>query len=103
MLPVLFDKSGVVKIGCNIHDWMSAIIFVVPTPYFALSDETGHFALQKVPSGTYTLVAWHELSQIKVEETARQIQVSEQPAEVVFTLPLSERRPAPASRKGGNY
>lgn len=101
--PVLFDKPGVVKIGCNIHDWMSAIIFVVPTPYFALSDETGHFALPQIPSGTYTLVAWHELSQIKVEETAQPVQVGEQPTEVSFTLTLSARRPAPASRKGGNY
>jgi plastocyanin len=101
--PVLFDKPGVVKIGCNIHDWMSAIIFVAPTPYFALSDETGHFALQQIPSGTYTVVAWHELSQVKIEDTAQQIQVREQPAEAVFTLPLSERRPTPAARKGGNY
>src|SRR5262249_23638797 len=32
---VLFDKVGVVKIGCNIHDWMSGIILVLPSPHFA--------------------------------------------------------------------
>jgi hypothetical protein len=100
---VLFDKPGVVKIGCNIHDWMSAIIFVAPTPYFALSDETGNFTLQKVPPGSYTLVAWHELTQVKVEETAQQVQVSEQTPPIVFTLSLAERRSGPLSRKGGNY
>ena len=35
--PVLFDKAGVVKIGCNIHDWMSAIILVLPE--FALRSD----------------------------------------------------------------
>lgn len=101
--PVLFDKPGVVKIGCNIHDWMSAIIFVAPTPYFALSDETGHFVFPQLPVGIYALAAWHELSQIKVEETVQQVQVSEQLAEILFTLTLGERRPTPAARKGGHY
>ena len=32
---VLFDKVGVVTIGCNIHDWMIAYVYVVDTPYFA--------------------------------------------------------------------
>lgn len=101
--PVLFDKPGIVKIGCNIHDWMSAIIFVAPTPYFALSDETGHFTFPQLPAGTYSLAAWHELSQIKVDETVQQVQVREQLAEVLFTLTLGERRPTPTARKGGHY
>jgi plastocyanin len=32
---ILFDKPGVITIGCNIHDWMIAYVLVVPTPYFA--------------------------------------------------------------------
>jgi plastocyanin len=101
--PVLFDKPGVVKIGCNIHDWMSAIIFVAPTPYFTLSDESGAFVLSNLPPGTYALGAWHELSQVKVEETIQQVQVSEQPVVVTFSLALAERRSRPVSRKGGPY
>ena len=101
--PVLFDKPGVVKIGCNIHDWMSAIIFVSPTPYFALSDESGAFILSHLPPGVYTLAAWHELSQVKVEETSQQVQVNEQPVAVTFSLALTERRSRPVSHKGGLY
>jgi plastocyanin len=101
--PVLFDKPGVVKIGCNIHDWMSAIIFVAPTPYLALSDDAGKFVIANLPPGNYSLLAWHELSQVKVEETVRQVEVGEQTPEVTFSLTLAERRPAPASRKGGYY
>src|SRR5260221_2230684 len=32
--PVVFDKAGVVTIGCNIHDQMSAYLLVVDTPFF---------------------------------------------------------------------
>ena len=39
--PVLFDKPGVVKIGCNIHDWMSGIILVLPTRHFAITEDDG--------------------------------------------------------------
>jgi plastocyanin len=100
--PVLFDKEGVVKVGCNIHDWMSGIILVLPTPYFAVTDETGRFVLRDLPPGSYPLVCWHELSQTKVEETVQQIQVGDNSPEVTFTLSLTAARPRP-TRKGGGY
>ncbi len=56
--PILFDKPGVVVMGCNIHDWMSAYVYVVPTPYFAMTDKSGHAEI-KVPMGTYTVNTWH--------------------------------------------
>ena len=33
--PVVFDKPGVVVLGCNIHDWMVGYIYVSESPYFA--------------------------------------------------------------------
>ena len=63
--PVVFDKVGAVKIGCNIHDWMSGIILVLPSRYFAVTDSLGHFVLENLPAGTYTLVAWHALSKLE--------------------------------------
>jgi plastocyanin len=101
--PVFFDKAGVVKIGCNIHDWMFAIILVLPTPYYTVTDQAGKFVLRDLPSGPYSLVAWHELSQTKVEETAQEIQVSENPQEVTFTLSLAAARPRPTARGGRAY
>jgi plastocyanin len=56
---VVFDKSGVVTLGCNIHDWMVGYVVVVPTPYFARTDATGHARLRELPAGTYELRAWH--------------------------------------------
>jgi plastocyanin len=94
--PVVFDKVGAVRIGCNIHDWMSGIILVVPSPHFAVTDASGHFVLEDMPAGTYTLVAWHALSKVKPEETAQSVQVGTQVVNLSFKLPLSPPRPRPA-------
>ncbi len=42
------------------HGWMSAIIYVTPHPYYAVSDQEGKFILPDVPPGAYTIKAWHE-------------------------------------------
>jgi hypothetical protein len=91
--PVLFDKVGVVKIGCNIHDWMAGIILVLPTPHFTVTDPEGRFTLRDLPAGTYTLSAWHALSKLKPEDSAQSVQLSQDAAQVAFTLSLSAARP----------
>ena len=55
-----FDISGVVPVFCNVHPEMSAYIVVVPTPYFATSDQAGSYKIENVPDGSYTVTAWHE-------------------------------------------
>jgi plastocyanin len=55
-----FDTSGVVPVFCNVHPEMSAYIVVVPTPYFATSDQAGSYKIENVPDGSYTVTAWHE-------------------------------------------
>lgn len=57
--PVIFDKAGVVTLGCNIHDRMSAYIVVVDTPHFALSEATGRVELPNLPEGKYVVHVWH--------------------------------------------
>ena len=56
--PVVFDKAGLVTLGCNIHDWMVAYILVVPTPWFGVTDERGESQLQNLPAGTYDVEVW---------------------------------------------
>jgi len=55
-----FDTPGAVPILCNVHPEMSAYLVVVPTPYFAVSDQTGNYKIENVPDGSYTVVAWHD-------------------------------------------
>ncbi len=93
---VLFDKVGVVKIGCNIHDWMSGIILVLPTPHFAVTDTAGRFVLENLPAGSYSLAAWHSLSKLKPEETVQTVVVGPEATRVSFKLPLSAARTRPA-------
>lgn len=57
---VVFDKPGLVVLGCNIHDLMVSWLLVVDTPYFARTNHAGAATLVGVPPGDYTLRTWHE-------------------------------------------
>jgi plastocyanin len=48
-----------VQIGCSLHPWMQAWVFVVPHPWFAVTDAQGKFHIKKVPPGKYTLWLRH--------------------------------------------
>ncbi len=47
-------------VRCNNHPWMNAFINVSATPFFAVSDASGHFDLRGLPPGKYVLGAVHE-------------------------------------------
>ena len=49
-------KSHPVRLGCDIHPWMSAWIFVFEHPHFAISDEKGRFQITNLVAGDYQLV-----------------------------------------------
>ena len=55
---VLFDVPGLVTLRCDIHEHMRALILVLDTPYFVLSDDDGRFRLNGLPPGHHTLKAW---------------------------------------------
>ena len=55
--PVLFDTTGVVVLGCNIHDTMVAWVYIVDTPWFARSGADGAGTIRGIPSGEYTVTA----------------------------------------------
>ena len=57
---VRLDRPGVVRVFCNIHPTMSALIAVLPTPYFAVSRPDGQYQIPHVPAGEYTLRVVHE-------------------------------------------
>lgn len=57
--PIVFDKPGVVTLGCNIHDWMLAYIYVADTPYFVKTDSSGKARIEGLSEEPYTVTVWH--------------------------------------------
>jgi len=81
------DRPGVMRIDCDVlHTWMSAVIVVTLSPYFAVTDRNGWFEIAGIPDGVYDTEIWHErlgrkFVQISVNDrsTAR--------VDVVFSAP----------------
>ena len=87
---VKFQKPGVVRVFCNIHASMSAVIVVLNSPWFATSDAEGSFEMENVPDGTYHLGIYYERA---TEQTLSALQrtVSVDSGTVdLGTIPISE-------------
>ena len=62
-----------VQIGCALHAWMRAWVYVVPHPWFAISDVQGKFKIERIPPGKHTVWLRHadsgkqERQQVQVE------------------------------------
>jgi plastocyanin len=101
--PVLFDKPGVVVLGCNIHDWMLGYVYVTDDPWFAVSDEQGRLKIDGLPAGSYQASLWHPQSPNMLPVAAGELQVVEPSLQQRFTLQLSgpvqavPAAPAPSS------
>ncbi len=52
-------KPGLVVVGCDVHAWMRAYVWVVESPA-AVTGADGGFAIAGIPAGTYEVTAWHE-------------------------------------------
>jgi plastocyanin len=57
---VRFGRSGVVRVFCNIHPNMSAVILALDTPYYATTQKDGTYRIDDVPPGEYRLRVFHE-------------------------------------------
>src|SRR5207302_3536121 len=55
---VLFDVPGLVTLRCDIHEHMRGLILVLDTPYFVITDPTGHYRLSGLPARHFNLKAW---------------------------------------------
>ena len=49
----VFERVGDYRVGCNLHQEMAATVRVTDSPFFAIADRDGHFALSGVPYGVY--------------------------------------------------
>jgi plastocyanin len=87
----LFARPGTVQVFCHIHSDMSAIVLVLPNPYFASPADDRHFVIDGVPEGDYTIVGWHE----RIKPITRRIHVTAgQTVTADFNIPLPQGGPS---------
>src|SRR5512141_1181244 len=55
-----FEDTGIINVYCNVHPNMSAVIHVMPTPWYTFADQNGNFSFSDIPAGKYRVVAWNE-------------------------------------------
>jgi plastocyanin len=68
---VAFKRPGIVRVFCNIHPQMSAVIAVLDTPYFAVSNKAGTFEIDGVPPGDYQFHIFHEGAAVETLDALR--------------------------------
>jgi plastocyanin len=105
--PVVFDKPGIVVLGCNIHDWMIGYIYVSESPYFAKTGADGKAQLIDLPARSYRVRVWHPRLQGAEGATQEPADLgTDSRAELSWKLVLKaemrvRRAPVPGSR--GHY
>ena len=71
-----FPVSGIVEIGCNIHDWMLAYIYVAESSLYAMSGADGVAEMSGLPSGEFSLRVWHPRAAASLEELTQTVTLS---------------------------
>lgn len=80
-------RPGIIKVFCEIHSHMSAVIRVFDHPWFTVPSEEGTFAIDNVPAGEHTVAAWHE----RIGERRDRVTIRAGAAtQINFTLPVLE-------------
>jgi plastocyanin len=82
---IAFRREGVVRVFCNIHPAMSAVIVVLKSPYFSTSNRAGEFVIADVPAGSYRLHVFHERA---TEQTLDALTRSVEVGAGVLALPM---------------
>lgn len=73
------DKEGIaidlnrpetqpIRVKCDIHPWMNALVLALDHPFMAITDKDGKFEIKNFPAGTHTLKIWHERSEFLEKE-----------------------------------
>ena len=96
--PVVFDKPGLVTLGCNIHDDMLGYIYVTDSPWFGRTDAGGTLQLADLPAGEYRIHLWHPLMNEAQAEIVQKVTVGEDPAANRVHLTLQHAMRAPTVR-----
>lgn len=90
---IAFDQPGKVILGCNIHDSMIGYIYVLDTPYFGKTDDTGMIVIENLPEDAYLVQIWHPRLKGKPAKHDREIVLTAtQETDLSFELALKRKR-----------
>ena len=56
--PMKLDHSGVIAVGCNIHDGMINYLYISDAPWAARTDASGVLRFQNLPAGAFDVRVW---------------------------------------------
>jgi plastocyanin len=88
---VVFSRAGIVRVFCNIHATMSAVIAVFDTPYFDTTKKDGSFEIPGVPPGEYRLHLFHErATAATLDAVGRRVTVTGAESAVLPVVSISE-------------
>lgn len=99
--PVLFDTPGIVALGCNIHDYMQAYVYVGESPFLAVTNEQGIAEFADVPAAGYQLKLWHPWQDADVAPQAVTLPLAK--ADFSITVTRQEKPKRPKKGFGNNY
>jgi plastocyanin len=86
---VVFDKAGPVFLYCSIHRYMDGVVYVSPTPYTSRVDDKGHYSIDNVPPGTWTVKTWQRRRRFLEKTIPVTVEVNKP---VTIDLPLEKKK-----------
>jgi plastocyanin len=98
--PVTFEHSGIVSLGCNIHDHMLGYILVVDSTMYAMTNEDGYASLSLENPEEYVINIWSPRIRDKVESLSRKVTVSDA-SKTVVTFSLAKKLNPPHASQSG--
>ncbi len=92
--PIVFDKPGAVAIGCNIHDHMTAYVYVTAAPWSKVTGANGQAVLSGLPAGRFVATVWHPRLRPRAEPPVQALSLATDHSTLSVTIPvLPPRRP----------
>jgi len=99
-----FETPGVVKLGCNIHDWMLAFAYVSQSEYLVTTDTGGKAHFSDIPEGEYELRIWNPRLKNNKKLISQSLTVGrDQSLEQTVTLSLRKKIRKPPRIDKSNY
>lgn len=84
--PIMFEEPGIVELGCNIHDWMLAYVYVSDAQWFGQTNNQGELKFD-FPLGEYKVSLWHP--RLSHEDIKRDVTINVANTTGAFSLNLT--------------